>query len=1078
MMNNIIKYCCPGLLLWAAILSSSAQNKADFASPERSHYPETWFHYISGNVSKAGVTADLEAIASAGISGVHLFHGHFTDDVWPGVETPVKCLGPLWNDALNHTARECQRLGMKFTMQNCPGWAMSGGPWIEPQNTMRHVMMSNVNVEGGKFVNVVLPQPGGNEEWRDYRDIAVLAFPTPDGEGASLPDFKVKSSDVDVPWERWLKEDFWDGVTLKPASEKNPHVVELTFDSPVTLRSVELPCIQSANHHWCYEPDIRVKVYSGNGNASTLVADVQMPQCSWQDDHLMTIALDEAKANKYRIEVINGHDITFNHFKVFQAARKNNWESEAGRTLRGIERSAALPNQSKGSFVDAAKIIDISDKMDADGHLKWNAPAGKWTVLRFGHVNTGQQNAPAPVEGTGWECNKLSKTGSNIHYNGYIGRLSAENGPVGYGLLKGVLIDSWECHNQTWTDSMDADFMNATGYELRKWMPALFGYVVGDHETTTQFLRDWRRTINDMIVENYFGNMAALANQNGLTIQYETAIGDVVPGDILKFYKYADVPMCEFWHPVQRNFVGSDNFKPIVPTVSAARMYGKPRVAAEAFTSFEHTWTETPAMLKDIANKNMIDGVSHLVFHTYTHNPQVNFLPPGTSFGGQGIGTPFLRGQTWWHYMHLFTDYLARCSYMLEEGVPVSDVLWYLSDEMDIKPDQNYQFPKGYKFDYCNSDVLINRLSVDTNGNIVTPEGLSYKMLWIPENRRMMPSTLKRLYEMIEAGAVVVADAPLSPATLAGGNKARKEFNKFVKNIWGKNPGKTSRKIGKGTLLSGYTLEDAIAYMHLSPDVTSDCGGTETLWAHRRSADADWYFLAAPHGQSVAGYVKLSRKGCPQLWNPVDGSVSTPNYKMCDNGTCVAIDMPVGGSCFIVFSDNDKDAPSSYTAANKVKKSLPLKDGWRLSFPAGWGAPESIALESLAPWNQISTLSDEAKAFSGTATYEIDFNADSSMINSTSCFLNLGRVANIAEVEINGAHVGTLWCEPYCIDVSGKIKQGENKLKIKVTNTWFNRLVYDSSLQKEQRKTWAVNLPAPNQPLLPAGLTAPITIEY
>ena len=181
-------------------------------------------------------------------------------------------------------------------------------------------------------------------------------------------------------------------------------------------------------------------------------------------------------------------------------------------------------------------------------------------------------------------------------------------------------------------------------------------------------------------------------------------------------------------------------------------------------------------MLKPVADANMAEGVTHLVFHTYTHNPQVGFLPPGTSFGGNGIGTPFLRGQTWWPYMHSFTDYLARCSYMFENGRPVSDVLWYLGDEMDHKPDQNAPFPDGFRYDYCNPDALLNRLSV-ADGRIVTPEGISYSLLWIPENRRMLPETVEAVYRLVKAGATVVGDAPSAPATLRIGEK---EFARIV----------------------------------------------------------------------------------------------------------------------------------------------------------------------------------------------------------------------------------------------------------------------------------------------------------
>ena len=256
-----------------------------------------------------------------------------------------------------------------------------------------------------------------------------------------------------------------------------------------------------------------------------------------------------------------------------------------------------------------------------------------------------------------------------------------------------MLLDSWECETQTWTEEMEDEFRLKSGYPLRQWLPAVFGYVVNDHETTTRFLLDWRNTIGSLLQISSTGVLIQLAHQNGLAVSYETAAGDIVPADLLEYFKYADIPMCEFWQPLSESFVGSNNFKPIKPTASAARMYGKPRVAAEAFTSFELTWDEHLSMLKEVMNVNSVEGVTHLVFHTYTHNPRIDFyrrVPRSV----QGIGTPFCvckhGGNICRSLLIIFPDVL----YLLERGRPVSDVLWYLGDEISHKPDQNYPFRK------------------------------------------------------------------------------------------------------------------------------------------------------------------------------------------------------------------------------------------------------------------------------------------------------------------------------------------------------------------------------------------------
>lgn len=1040
-----------------------------FARPPKVFYPETWFHYISGNVSEKGITADLEAISDAGFSGIQMFHGHFSDNVWPGVDKPIACLSPLWNDALRHTGEECRRLGLRFTMQNCPGWAMSGGPWIEPKDAMRNLVYSRTDVTGVVDMLLPEPQPSG-EDWYDYRDIAVIAFPTPEGDtGSPLIPEVVESSLPELPWKGWLSCTDGSAVNIPSSDIKSPHWVEITFSEKEVVRTLELPCVQGMNHSWCFEPGVSVTLKAEINGAWREIISTDLPQSNWQDGSPMTLACPEVTggARKYRLEIRNLHDMNFNMLRMYSAARKNNWEAEAGWTLRSIERNCDNPEQSPAAYLRYDDIKDISSCMTPEGKLKWDAPVGKWTILRIGHVNAGQRNGPAPVEGTGWECNKLSRQGSDVHFANYIGRLSENDGPVGGGILNGMLMDSWECRTQTWTDDMETEFERINGYELRRWMPALFGYVVNDNETTTCMLHDWKRTINDLLVENFYGNMARKARDRGLTVAYETAGGDVVPIDIMEYFKHADIPMCEFWQPLQDNFVGSLNFKPIKPTASAARMYGKPRVAAEAFTSFSHTWDEHLWQLKEVANVNCIEGVTHLVFHTYTHNPQVGFLPPGTSFGGQGIGTPFLRGQTWWKHMPEFTSYLARCTYMLERGLPVSDVLWYLGDEFDHKPDQNAPFPHGYKYDYCNTDALLNRISVK-DGKIVTPEGISYRVIWIPDSHRLLPVTLEKLYALVNGGATVIASAPVSIATLAVDKKTIKRFDSLRSRMWGNDKSPNVCKIGKGRILSGFDIAEALSVLDIAPDVI----GGNAMWLHRRVDNADWYFVCAPKDGDFSGSLSFRSVGNVKIWDPVTGRINPAKVtERGDGRTMIDMSLPRAGSCFVVFC-NDSEADREYSPA-QTKASV-IDSPWTVSFPAGWGAPEQITVNQLKAWKDLD-ISDEGKAFSGTALYTTSFEI-APKDNGAKYTVDLGDVDMVAVVKINGKTVCTLWTPPFSTDITDYVKDGRNELTVEVTSSWFNRLAYDASLPEVERKTWAVKRPDPNSPLKSYGLLGPVTI--
>ncbi|MDR3267739.1 MAG: hypothetical protein LBT83_01560, partial [Tannerella sp.] len=1043
--NNVLTPAVPSVKELQASFGKADQKK--FQSPPQVYHPGTLFFFIGGNVSTEGITADLEAIAEAGLSGIQLFHGQF-GGVWPKVETQITCLSPSWDEAIQHTAKECRRLGLRFSMHNSPGWAMSGGPWIEPANAMRHLAYSRKDVQGGNNVELDLPVPQPNrEDWRNYKDIAVLAFPTPfEDTGEPLIPQTIRSN-TDFPWKEYLIEGKDKSHSLSTEDEQT-HWVEVSFLKATPLRTIEFSSVEGFSHAWCFEPGITITTQAimPDGTTKDLLT-AEAPQSSWQDDRYFSLSLPEMpEARTYRISITHEHPMHLSHLRLYSAARKNNWESEAAWTLRGFVRAGENPRQSPETFVEPAKILDISTSMDAQGHLNWNAPEGKWTILRIGHVNTGMKNGPAPEEGTGWECDKLSEAGSNAHFAGFIGKLSGTNGPLSGGMLDEVHLDSWECKTQTWTNEMEAEFGRVAGYPLRQWLPAVFGYVVGDHETTARFLLDWRNTVGELFADKYYGRMAQLAHENGLDISCETAAGDIFPADIMEYFKYADIPMCEFWQPISPGYVGSINFKPVKPTTSAARMYGKPRVAAEAFTSFDLTWDEHLSMLKEAANRNCAEGVTHIMLHTYTHNPQIGFLPPGTSFGA-GIGTPFLRGQTWWKYMPEFTTYLARCTYLLERGRPVSDVLWYLGDEISHKPDQKYPFPDGFKYDYCNPDVLLNRLSVH-NGKIITPEGLEYKVLWMNDNKRMLPETLEKLLALLRAGASIVGDAPQGLATLSGGDEAQKRFDAAVREIWGETPSKGTRQVGKGKVLAGIAIDAALNELKMQPDVIT----TDALWLHRQTKGADWYFVTAPVGSGFKSDVNFRNTGFAEIWNPVTGEITPAFNRLDGDRTVVSLDLPQSGSCFVVFRHDRKGKEKQNISKQVAGASLTAP--WTVNFPSGWGMPASLQISELKAWKDLD-VSPEGKAFSGTATYNTTFEIGEPKKDER-LELDLGRVEMIAVVSINGQKLRTLWTTPYRLDITDAVHAGENTLSIDVTSSWFNRLVYDAGLPETERKTWTI----------------------
>ena len=390
-------------------------------------------------------------------------------------------------------------------------------------------------------------------------------------------------------------------------------------------------------------------------------------------------------------------------------------------------------------------------------------------------------------------------------------------------------------------------------------------------------------------------------------------------------------------------------------------------------------------------------------------------------------GTPFTRLQTWWRHMPEFTAWLTKCEELLEEGVPSNDVLWYLGDAVGHKPDEYYAFPEGYAVDYLNHDVLTNRLTVK-NGLFTIPEGTSWKVLWVPDEHFMLPATRKRLAELAKSGGKVVF----------GGKDA------LVKAL---------HPVGK----------DVSTVPALGDGLNEDF-----MWLHRKVGVMDRYFVAAGTN-GWTGKVAFRANGAAAVYDPVSGE----RYAWRNGGV---LELHPSQSVFVEFGGE-----TASKCRNQKREVVCKFAPWRLSFPKGWGAPESVTLDALRSWTEIPGFTAEAKAYSGTAVYETEFDVGEAS-DGARCILDLGRVESIAKVYLNGKEVRTLWCEPYSCDVTKFVKKGRNFLKVEVTNTWRNRVVYDLNQPERDRKTWILyrkNFNPPiDSPLIPAGILGPVRVLF
>ena len=541
-----------------------------------------------------------------------------------------------------------------------------------------------------------------------------------------------------------------------------------------------------------------------------------------------------------------------------------------------------------GAIIPRDQVLDLTAKMDAKGKLQWTPPAGKWLVMRFGRISTGVETRPAPVSGTGLECDKLSKAAATLHFENLIQKIVQQNKALaGQGkALVGVHIDSWELGFQNWTPLMREEFKQRRGYDMLPFLPAFSGRIIDSTETTERFLWDLRQTVSDLIVENYAGTIRKLANQNGLRLTIE-AYGE--PADNMAYAGQCDEPMGEFWAYVPYKHDWS-----CLDMSSAAHTYGKQIVGGEAFTSTStEKWQGHPGNIKYLGDWAFCEGINRFVIHRYAAQPWIN-VAPGMSMGPWGLH--YERTQTWWEQSKAWHEYLTRCQSLLRQGKYAADIA-YLAPEgaprQAVVPDEAEVAPhirSGYGFDACSPEVVLTRMSVK-DGRLVLPDGMSYRTLVLPEVETMTPALLAKIKELADAGAMIVGPAkpPRKSPSLADMGAGDANLKKTAANLW-----------ASGKIFTGKTAQEFLGERGVPPDFTAS---PLLRFIHRTVGDAEVYFVANPEPAAVDAVASFRVTGRqPEVWWPDSGRMEASGaFKESKGVTRVALHLEPFGSAFVVF---------------------------------------------------------------------------------------------------------------------------------------------------------------------------------
>ncbi len=724
---------------------------------------------------------------------------------------------------------------------------------------------------------------------------------------------------------------------------------------------------------------------------------------------------------------------------------------------------------------DVADVLDLSDKLDPDGTLKWTVPIGDWQVLRFGYTIGDHAYVSTSSEGwQGFALDVYSATAFQNYWDKIVEPLIADAGPLAGKSLKYLHTDSWEVELANWTPTLRAEFQKRRGYDLLPWLPVLAGRIVNSREESDRFLFDYRRTLGDLAIDGHYKIFRDNAHKHGLLMHPESGGPHAVPIDAQQCLGMDDAPMSEFWAWSWTHRIGDANRFFVKQPASAAHTYGHKLILAEGFTTIGPHWQEKLwDNLKPSFDKALCEGLNLLVWHAFVNSPESAGIPGQQYFAGTHLNP----NVTWWEKSAPFFSYLNRCQFLLQQGNFSADVLYFYGDHVpnftQHKRTDPAQLGSGYDYDVITAEALIERASVKEE-KIFLPDGINYRVLVLPDRDVISLPVLKKISELVSAGATVIGPKPIHGETLENFTSTDAEVKKIADELWG-------GKVGKGRVISGKTAREVL----LADGVTADCafigGGGVFDFIHRTTGDAEIYFVANRTNVSVSATVAFRVTGkAPELWNAVTGEHKfAAAYKEKDGRTFLPLEFNPCGSWFVIFREPSSAHPAVAKSNSPELNSLQeISGAWTVHFDPKWGGPESAQFDSLVSWPTRSELG--IKFYSGTATYEKTFTvADASRIthHASRSFLDLGEVHELAEVKVNGKSCGIVWCPPFRVDITDALKAGENKLQVEVVNFWPNRIIGDAALPKEQRLTRTnIRKLTAKTPLEEAGLLGPVKL--
>jgi acetyl esterase/lipase len=1101
----ILRQVLPALLLLGASSALAQTLDEVWAHPPPEARLKSYWWWLNGNVTKESLTQDLEAMKAKGFGGAVIFDG---DGAAQDGNSPVPH-GPTfatleWRELFKHTLHEADRLGLELSLNIQSGWNL-GGPMVKPEDAPKKLTWSETRITGGTQFTGKLGEPARRDNF--YRDLFVLAYRLkPAASSRQVPPTLSASSAYSNQIAKLAADGaadtFWvsDGTEAgQGPTPAKPQWLQLDFSSAVSAEGLVLSPRDT------YGPRDCELQSSDDGKAfrtvKKFIAGVRGET---------KISFPTAKGRAFRLVITGSFDPKFPRTPRNVQVAEIKLLGENGAVLGVAGVRPPLQNQREKSLLAALRpfsapdsaplfaefpatpgeedahvgdVMDLTAKLDQDGTLRWEVPAGEWQVIRFGFTLNDHCRVSTCSEGwEGYALDPFDAGAFRRYWDAVVEPLLQDAGPFAGKTLKYLHTDSWEVEVANWTPTLREEFRQRRGYDLLPWLPVITGSILNSRAESDRFLNDFRRTMGDLAIDNHYRLMRDGAYKHGMLIHPESGGPHAVPIDAQQCLGFNDAPMSEFWASAWRHRVGDENRFFIKQPASAAHTYGHKLVLAEGFTTVGPHWQETLwDNLKPAFDKAICEGLNMLVWCSWVSSPKSMGMPGQQLFAGTHVNA----NVTWWNKSQPFFDYINRCQAMMQQGLFVADVAYYYGSHVPnfarLKSSDPARILPGYDYDVVTEEVMLNRMSVK-NGRLVLPDGMSYRVLVLPERTGISLPVLRKLRELVQAGATVIGPRPTTALSLRDFPHNDEEVARLAAELW-------DGKAGRGRVIAGKTAREVLQADGVNPDfgflsTLNSPLPTSVDYIHRQTADADIYFVANRTNQPVRGTATFRVSGkVPELWNPVTGERHVASdYKQVDGRTQVPLAFDPCGSWVVVFRDSASRSPVVAEPNLSETTMTNIVGGWKVSFDPKWGGPNAVEFPELVSWTE--RLEPGIKYYSGTAIYTKTFDLPAQFTHHASrIILELGNVRELAEVRLNGKSCGITWTPPFRVDVTDAIRAGSNQLEIEVVNFWPNRLIGDAKLPSEKRRT-RTNIAKFDQPkgdvnyttLMPSGLLGPVKL--